>query len=75
MTIAKQIPIDSFFKYNQEPLYIVNLTLSYDELLEKFQFEYEVWQEDGLGDLIGASLEIRKYRYFLKESLGSEHLI
>ena len=51
----KQIPIDLLFKYNQEPLYIVNLTLSYEELLEKFQFEYEVWQEDGLGDLIGAS--------------------
>jgi hypothetical protein len=62
----KQIPIDTLFKYNQEPIYIVNLTLSYEEFLDKCQLDYEVWQEDGLGNLIGAALDLGEYKYFLK---------
>lgn len=61
-----QIPIDSFFKYRQEPIYVVYLNLTYEELAEKYDFDYEVWEEEGLGPLIGAALEIEEYKYFLK---------
>lgn len=62
----KQISINDFFRYKQEPIYLVFLNLSYEEFQTKIKLEYEIWEEDGLGKLAGAAIESYEYKYFLK---------
>ncbi len=66
--MLKQIPIDSFFKYKHEPIYIISLAHSYKEFADIYNIEYEEWDEDGLGTLVGATFEIENEVYFIKAS-------
>jgi len=65
----KHLPIKDFIKETQELIQIVNLKHNYNELMQKYGFDYEIWEESA-GFMIGGCLEINEYRYILKASLN-----
>ena len=68
----KQFPIDEFFKFMQEPIYILASKITYEEFFKKYDLKYEIWEEDGLGELVGAAIKLGEYEYFLKSAFEYE---
>jgi hypothetical protein len=65
----KNLPINDLFKDNQEPIYILNLNYNYKQLIKKYGFDYEIWEESE-GFMIGGAIEINEYTYLLKAALN-----
>ena len=65
----KHLPINNLFKGKQEHIYIFNLNYNYNQLIKKYGFDYEIWEETE-GFMIGGAIEIDENKYLLKAPLN-----
>jgi hypothetical protein len=65
----KHLPINNLFKGKQEHIYILNLNYNYNQLIKKYGFDYEIWEETE-GFMIGGAIEIDENKYLLKAALN-----
>ena len=65
----KYIPINDLFKDEQQIIYIINLNYNYKQLIKKYGFDYEIWEEN-TGFMIGGAIEIDEEKYLLKAALN-----
>ena len=65
----KIISIDELFKDKQAHKDIITLNNNYNQLIKKYGFDYEIWEEIS-GFMIGGAIEIDQHKYLLKAPLN-----